>query len=561
MKVDCVHTSLVLLRFSFLLQLIVNHALGDSSDVIMMQVLPQSKGAAATKATKTEQLPLTSLTTSSVTQPATTPTLLRTRKNVTTTTTMPVPTIEYFMFLKIKDIDDENNRSTPASPESQRFNGFMLWVSLLGVGCFLTGMIITGFVAYGMYRKLGCRCRLSCRGTHHAPPNDVEAASADRQQRPPTSGAESDLLRPTFDQTPIYTRWPTALVESYLISQGNHSLPYSSFKGLDNPWVTQFHQLITRHLGGDVTHPHSDVIVSLQPESFDRYPHRPVYVNVAIGGDDFNLDMGPADVQLTPVVEVTSVGVQQFTKPVTIRIPHRACVNDFSQWQMTLYYTTSPLGYSTSWQRRSLNSNTSDVTFTFDKNYVHVETLVPGTFVCAGVGRKQATLCVCAVAYVSWQASSHHLQLSVYICDNYTDMHKYINDLESSRNGVRASHHQSLSVYNMKDWLIKLHSASSPVWPWAEIDEDYNQAISMNEIVRRPVAPSCVTFRLRCKDSNRPVEDFQATVTIGQVRKDPSRSDNIYLVTRHVPLQEVPEFSLSGMRRKSVHEPEDESLC
>lgn len=324
--------------------------------------------------------------------------------------TLPVPVIDKFGFLPLVTQKIPANTQAEDNPQ---FSGFVLWVSLLGVGCFFTGIIITSLVAYAFYRKFGCRCRWTCRAACGYSRIDAE------NPRPPAIGYE-DQMRYREDLRPTYTILPTTLLENYLLEGNVQNNYHSSYKGLDNPWFTQFYSVVNNHHGADVTHAHSDVLVSLPPGALDRYSRRAIHVNIAMNGEDFNLQLGNA-IQLTPVVEVTGIGFQQFSKPVTVRIPHRACVTEASQWHMTLHYTTSELGRSSRWSSIT-SSERSDVMFTFDEHYVYIETTVAGTFTCAGIGRQQATLRVCAVSYLSCHCQ--YLQLSVYICDNYTDMHK-----------------------------------------------------------------------------------------------------------------------------------------
>ena len=227
--------------------------------------------------------------------------------------------------------------------------------------------------------------------------------------------------------------------------------------------MVQFSGNVTRD-GAKIESNKSDVTLTLPHGSIPRGHCRRIYVNVSLRGELFNLKPRQGDVKLSPVVEVVCQEVRRFQYPVKLKIPHRALINNKSQWLVALAYTTvcttqPHLGGDSCWRYLTqddvptITSNTrmfsatsrsrgdvqtKNVTFHVDAEFIYVSTYIPAAFSCIGRIVNGGLLRQRAVVYAGVDEvplcsivndSSHDLQVSLraYICDGFTDAERVTN--------------------------------------------------------------------------------------------------------------------------------------
>ena len=392
------------------------------------------------------------------------------------------PKLEYIVFqgahsTSAPDSDQGHVSVHFTAQELQEYDAHLVrWVSVLGVGCFLFGMICASLAAYILYKRQKRKWKRIYKRRYslqRATPvyENIETWQPTNQHQPKpveTANPYSDYFRykegliPTNDMRTLFSNH----VSTSLAEEDPHEslhryecqsvFPHlTTYNGERYPFINQFSRIITSD-GGEISSPYSDVAVFVIPRAIRRGTSRQIFVNVALqadlflqeylnpSGDDssklsINLqalaleNLGRKLVQLSPVVECISPGVTRFARPLAIRIPHRANVaSDNSSsvgWELQVLHSCSSLGTDMSWSlvpnEDSLKAEESpDATYSSDQDSVYIRTCLPGSWAVLGRPKgKHSALRLCAVAYAQCKLPSCHPAqqgLQVVNCDNQT---------------------------------------------------------------------------------------------------------------------------------------------
>ena len=346
----------------------------------------------------------------------------------------------------------------------------VVWVSVLGVGCFLCGMVSTSLVAFILYRRQKKKWRNVYKKRYSRPrtmpvyDHEVCHPSNHPAKFLDTVSPCSDFFRfkeglAHNDMRTLFSNHiPTSLAE-----EDSHNIPHryecqsvfpqlTTYSGDVYPFINQFSRIISSE-GGEISSPYSDVAVFVTPRAIRKGTSRQIFVNVALQADLFlreflrpssedgsKLSLNLKDlalenlnrnlVQLSPVVECISPGVRRFTRPLAIRIPHRANVNSgdsSSGWELRVLHSSSPVGERMSWttvpvEESLTDEQTPDSVFSSDQDSVYVRTYLPGTWAVLGRPKsKHSALRLCGVAYAQCRLPSctpSTQGLQVINCDN-----------------------------------------------------------------------------------------------------------------------------------------------
>ncbi len=327
----------------------------------------------------------------------------------------------------------------------------VIWVSVLGVGCFLCGIVSTALVAYVVYRRKKIKWRQSYKRRYSRPRGlpfyDIEGCHPvpkifDATVAPPCGEFfryKEGLTIPTGDVRTLFANHvPTSLAEEEGNNNGGVSSECQSvfpqlttYNGSVYPFINQFSRIISAE-GGEVSSPYSDVALFVAPRAIRKGTSRQIFLNVALQADTFlkeflsknsndegsklsvNLkdlaleNMNSRLVQLSPVVECISPGVRRFARPLVIRIPHRAninCSDPSTVWKLKVFHSCSPLGEGMSWttvptEEAADTQSTPDAVYTYDQDSAYIRTYLPGTWAILGKPlSKRSCLRLSAVAY------------------------------------------------------------------------------------------------------------------------------------------------------------------
>ncbi len=323
----------------------------------------------------------------------------------------------------------------------------VIWVSVLGIGCFLCGIVSTALVAYVIYRRERIKWRQNYkrRYSRRVPFYDIEGCHPlpkflDMTVSPPCGEffRYKEGLIPTGDVRTLFANHvPTSLAEEEGNNGGVPSECQSVFPQLTTysgsvyPFINQFSRIISAE-GGEVSSPYSDVALFVAPRAIRKGTSRQIFLNVALQADTFldeflsknsndegsklsvNLkdlaleNMNTRLVQLSPVVECISPGVRRFARPLVIRIPHRAninCSDPSTVWKLKVFHSSSPLGEGMSWttvptEEAADTDRTPDAVYTYDQDSAYIRTYLPGTWAILGKPlSKRSCLRLSAVAY------------------------------------------------------------------------------------------------------------------------------------------------------------------
>ena len=391
------------------------------------------------------------------------------------------PRLEYMVFQDQEEVEPTQSATTTkkthismhitAEELSDYDHHLVVWVSVLGIGCFLCGMVSTSIVAFILYR----RQKRKWKNVYKRRYSRSRAISMyDHEACPPpthplkfldNASPCSDFFRfreglvPNDMRTLFSNHIPTSLAEEDPPHNNPHCYKSQSgfpqlttYSGDTYPFINQFSRIISSE-GGEISSPYSDVAVFVTPRAIRKGTSRQIFVNVALQADLFLRDflqhnnedgsklsinlkdlalqnLNRSLVQLSPVVECISPGVRRFARPLAIRIPHRANVQSGDSsigWELRVLHSSSPLGEDMSWNNvppdESLTGEqTPDFVFSSDQDSVYLRTYLPGAWAVLGRPKnKHSALRLCGVAYAqcrlpSCTPSSQGLQ--VINCDN-----------------------------------------------------------------------------------------------------------------------------------------------
>ncbi len=349
----------------------------------------------------------------------------------------------------------------------------VVWVSILGIGCFFLGVIFTSLVAFVLcYRQQRRKWRNALKQWYPRPGAPIPVYDVESWY--PHAGSHQVRLHDTASQGGDPARFrenrmqndlrslfashvPTSLAEEDPHNSLHRYECQSAFPQLTTysgelcPFVNQFSRIISSE-GGEISSPYSDAAVFLTPKAIRKGTSRQVFVNVSLQGDVFLKEfLCPSDdssrlsinvqhlalqnlnrclVQLSPVLECISPGVQRFARPVVVRIPHRANVYSDAPsqaWELKVVHSSSPLGKHMAWESipnedTLKEDHTPDSLFSYDQDSVYIRTYLPGSWAVLGRPKgKHSALRLCAVAYAQCRlpsCSPSPQGLQVFNCDN-----------------------------------------------------------------------------------------------------------------------------------------------
>ena len=373
----------------------------------------------------------------------------------------------------------------------------VVWVSILGVGCFLCGIVSTSLVAFMLYRRQKRKWRNFYKNRYSRPRASIYDLEACHPSNHPskfldTASPCSDFFRfkegmvPNDMRTLFSNHVPTSLAE-----EDPHNNPHryecqsvfpqlTTYSGDVYPFINQFSRIISSE-GGEISSPYSDVAVFLTPRAIRKGTSRQIFVNVTLQADLFlreflrpssedssklsvNLkdlaleNLNRSLVQLSPVVECISPGVRRFARPLAVRIPHRANINSNEPsigWNLRVLHSFSPMGDAMAWtavpaEESLAAEQTPDAVFSFDQDSVYVRTYLPGTWAVLGKPEnKHSALRLCAVAYAQCRLPSctpSKQGLQVISCDNQSSFPDLIVPTTSQSNCDSRSSSPGLSA-------------------------------------------------------------------------------------------------------------------
>ena len=111
-------------------------------------------------------------------------------------------------------------------------------------------------------------------------------------------------------------------------------------------------------------------------------------------------------IQISPLLILSSPSVARYNKPIEIRIPHRAHLTTASGWKVLVRYSGTQQDNinKLEWQDAAQDMHDvdreSEVTYRYDGDFLYLKSYVPGLFCGVGSGaRKQKPLKVAAMAF------------------------------------------------------------------------------------------------------------------------------------------------------------------
>ena len=174
----------------------------------------------------------------------------------------------------------------------------VVWVSVLGVGCFLCGMVSTSLVAFILYRRQKRKWR-NVYKKRYSRPRTVSVYDHEACHPSNHPAKFLDTVSPCSDffrfkeglahndmRTLFSNHIPTSLAE-----EDSHNIPHryecqsvfpqlTTYSGDVYPFINQFSRIISSE-GGEISSPYSDVAVFVTPRAIRKGTSRQIFVNVA----------------------------------------------------------------------------------------------------------------------------------------------------------------------------------------------------------------------------------------------------------------------------------------
>ncbi|XP_078668241.1 uncharacterized protein LOC144909824 [Branchiostoma floridae x Branchiostoma belcheri] len=270
------------------------------------------------------------------------------------------------------------------------------------------------------------------------------------------------------------------------------------------------------HDGGKLAFPKlSDVEVIVPRGAVPKNMNGKLEVEARVVRPEVNLNLADAELgtkrctehelQLSPAVEIVAKGIAKFDRPVTIRIPHRASI-DQADWSPRVRCSESPVGSRMQWrdippESKDNNSAVVDCCYTYDASYVYVKTTHFTTYVVTECCKKRKPLdlqCVVFGQYVE-RGEEQEVIFRVYLCDTIEDHRQSLQSDESRSGGREVCIPRQLSLADGKSDIIVtlLDDVNDSSWPWT-VDSLHGTQTSQQSIK----VQSCIKC-VKCSPARR----------------------------------------------------------
>ncbi|XP_066277860.1 uncharacterized protein [Branchiostoma lanceolatum] len=290
------------------------------------------------------------------------------------------------------------------------------------------------------------------------------------------------------------------------------------------------------HDGGKLAFPKlSDVEVIIPRGAIPKNINGKLEVEARVVKPEVNLNLAAAvveqkrctehELQLSPAVEILAEGMLKFDKPVTIRIPHRACI-DKADWSPRVQCSESQVGSQMKWkdippESKDNNSAVVDCCYTYDASYVYIKTTHFTTYVVTGCCKKRKPLdlqCVVFGQYVE-RGEEQEVIFRVYLCDTIVDHRQSLESDEGQSGGREVCIPRPLSLADGKSDIVvtlldDVKRSQPPNWPWT-VDSLHGRQTSQQSIK----VQSCIKC-IKCSPARRaPFAQFICKPTDPTVRQ------------------------------------------
>lgn len=301
--------------------------------------------------------------------------------------------------------------------------------------------------------------------------------------------------------------------------------------------------------------PDSDVRVTIPKASLPKTRGQSS-IKVALGANPLNVTSKNNEVQLTPLLILSSPNIIKYNKPVELRLPHRANLYSENNWNIQLRYSGTAENNINKlhWKDavKDMNNDTfgNDVSYRYDNEFIYLKTHFPGLFCAVGTGtRKKRPLNVAAIAFAyplppqtcepepGQEVVKTGVDIKVFVIDSFREAIQHLTNTEVEAGGMSISQPMPIRMVNEKNWQVNLVSADWPQWAYSLHENQRLKTTPSEKLYKLLGTGTFVEFRIFTKpNTENQSETFEATFSVSQQRKKKANVISSRLKTRPFPL-------------------------